>query len=208
MLFYLTDSPETARWLPADERAWLVERLASERHLREAERHYSIVQALLNPRVLLMSLVYFGAVACLYGLGFFLPMIVKDFGLSNLQTGFVTALPYVVGTVGMVWWGKRSDRRQERKGHAAFAIFLAAAGIAASTQFADPVTKMILLSVASFGIFASLPIIWTLPTAFLSGSAAAAGSPSSIRSATCRASLVPMLSAGSRTPPAATRAAC
>ena len=74
-------------------------------------------QTLLNPKVLALALVYFGAVALNYGLSFFLPQIVKGFGLSNLQTGFVTAIPYVVGTVAMVWWGRRSDRKLERKGH-------------------------------------------------------------------------------------------
>ncbi len=122
--------------------------------------------------------------ACNYGLSFFLPTIVKDFGLTKpSQTGFVTALPYLVGTVGMVWWGRRSDRKQERKGHAAFALFLATVGLAVSTQLDDPVAKMVALSVAGFGIFACLPIIWTLPTAFLSGPAAAGESRWSIRSA-------------------------
>ena len=143
---------------------------------RETERHYSVVQALFNPRVLAVALVYFGAVACNYGLGFFLPTIVKGFGgLSNVEVGFITAVPYVVGTVGMIWWGRHSDARKERKGHAAFALFIAAAGIGISTLLPDPLMKMAALTVAGFGIFACLPVIWTLPTAYLSGAAAAGG---------------------------------
>ena len=174
--FYLTDKPADAQWLAPDQRGWLMNRLADERRQREAERHYSVAEALLNPRVLAVALVYFGAVACNYGLGFFLPTIVKGFGgLSNLEVGFITAVPYVVGTVGMIWWSRHSDVRKERKGHAAIALFIAAAGIGLSTLLPDPLQKMAALTVAGFGIFACLPVIWTLPTAYLSGAAAAGG---------------------------------
>ena len=175
VFFFLTDTPAQAAWLSADERAWLTERLSLERRQREQERRYSVSQALLDGRVWLISMIYFGAVACNYGFSFFLPTIVKDFGLTNLQTGFVTAIPYVAGTAALLLWTRRSDRTGERKLHTAVPLFLAAAGIAASTQLDDPVAKMLALSVAAIGIFASLPMIWTLPTAFLSGSAAAGG---------------------------------
>jgi ACS family tartrate transporter-like MFS transporter len=125
--------------------------------------------------VLGLSLVYFGAVATNYGLSFFLPQIVKSFGLNTFLTTVVSATPYVVGTVGMVWWGRRSDRLAERRFHAAFPLFVAAAGIAVSTALDDPTLKMLSLCVAGFGIFACLPVFWTLPTAFLSGAACAAG---------------------------------
>ena len=138
-------------------------------------RHYSVAQALLNPKVLALSLVYFGAVATNYGLSFFLPQIVKAFGVSNLQAGLVTALPYVVGVISIVWWGRRSDRKLERRFHLAFPLFVASAGIAASTALDDPTMKMVALSVAGFGIFGCLPVFWTFPTAFLSGAAAAGG---------------------------------
>jgi D-galactonate transporter len=173
--FYLTDRPSEARWLPDDQRNWLATRLDLEERQREAAKQYSIREALLNPKVLALSLVYFGAVACNYGIGFFMPQIVKAFGLSNLQTGFVTAIPYIVGVFAIIYWGRRSDRMKERKGHAAFALGLAAIGIAASTFLPNPTMKMIALSVAAFGVFGSLPVFWTLPTAFLSGAAAAGG---------------------------------
>jgi len=175
VLFYLTDRPAEAHWLAADERQWLAARLTAEQRQRETARHYTVMQALANPRVLALSLVYFGCVATNYGLGFFLPTIVKGFGLTNVQTGFVTAIPYLVGTIGMVWWGRHSDRHLERKGHVAFALLVAAAGIGIAALLDDPMLKMLLLSIAGFGIFASLPVFWTLPTAFLSGPAAAGG---------------------------------
>ena len=175
VFFYLTDRPADATWLQADERAWLVNRLAEERRQRETLRTYSVLQALLNPKVLALSLVYFGAVATNYGLSFFLPQIVKAFGMSNFQTGLVAALPYVVGLVGIVLWGRRSDRKVERRFHTAFPLCVAAGGIGISTALSDPTMKMMALSIAGFGIFACLPVFWTLPTAFLSGPAAAGG---------------------------------
>ncbi len=173
VLFYLTDKPADAAWLRADERRWLVDRLAAEERQRVAKRHYSVLQALVNPRVLALSLVYFGVVAANYGLTFFLPQIVKAFGMTNLQTGFITAIPYVVGVVGIIWWGHRSDAKLERRFHTAFAIFVAAAGLAVAAFMDDPMAKMVAFSVAGFGIFGAGPLFWTLPTAFLSGAAAA-----------------------------------
>jgi D-galactonate transporter len=173
--FYLTDRPADAEWLQADERAWLIARLRQESEMREAARRYSVRQALLDPRVLALSAVYFGATATNYGLSFFLPQIVKAFGVSNVQAGIITALPYVAGSIAIVWWGRHSDRMLERRFHFAGALFVASAGIAVSTALADPVQKMIALTVAGAGIFACLPVFWTLPTAFLSGAAAAGG---------------------------------
>ena len=175
VFFYLTDRPAVATWLAPDERTWLAERLELEQRQRQAVHDYTVLQSLVNPRVLGLSLVYFGAVATNYGLSFFLPQIVKAFGLNTFLTTVVSATPYVVGVFGMVWWGRHSDRKLERRYHAAFPLFVAAAGIAASTAFDDPTLKMITLCVAGFGIFAVLPVFWTLPTAFLSGTAAAAG---------------------------------
>jgi ACS family tartrate transporter-like MFS transporter len=173
--FYLTDHPAEATWLAPDERSWLIRRLAEEKAQRETARRFSTLEALYDPKVLLLSLVYFGAVAVNYGTAYFVPQIVKAFGLSNLQTGLVSALPYVVGSVGMVWFAYRSDKQMERKGHVAVALALAAIGIGMSSLFDDPIMKMLLLSIGAFGVFAVLPVFWTLPTAFLSGASAAAG---------------------------------
>ncbi|HEY0421176.1 MAG TPA: MFS transporter [Acetobacteraceae bacterium] len=173
--FFLTDRPADAAWLATDERSWLAGCLAAEHEHRARAGHSGVLKALLNGRVLALALVYFGAVACNYGVGFWLPQIVKGFGLSNAMTGWVTAIPYVVGTIGMVWYGRRSDRVGERRGHTAVALAIAAIGIAGSTALDDPTLKMLALSFGAFGVFACLPVFWTLPTAFLSGAGAAAG---------------------------------
>ena len=175
VFLYMTDRPADATWLTQEERAWLVARLDDERRQRERVRRYTTMEALRNPKVLALSVVYFGAVALNYGLSFFLPQIVKAFGLSNAQAGVVAALPYVVGLVSIVAWSRRSDRKMERRFHLAFPLLVASVGIAVSTLFDDPTMKMASLSVAGFGIFGALPVFWTFPAAFLSGPAAAGG---------------------------------
>jgi D-galactonate transporter len=175
VFFYLTDRPADAKWLLPDERAWLAQRLSAEAQNKEDIHGLSVRQALTNPKVLALALVYFGAVATNYGIAFWLPQIVKGFGLTNVQTGFVSAIPYIVGTVGMVLWSRRSDEKLERKFHAAIPFLISAIGIAGSTLVDNPALKMLLLSIGAFGVFAVLPVFWTFPTAFLSGAAAAAG---------------------------------
>jgi len=175
VFFYLTDRPAGAAWLEPGERQWLQARLDAEQQARVEAQHISVGQALIEPRVLALSIVYFGAVAANYGTAYWLPQIVKTFGVTNWQNGLISAVPYIVGTIGMVWYGRRSDRHMERKGHAAVALAIAALGIGASALVDDPLLKMVALTIGAFGVFAVLPVFWTFPTAFLSGAAAAAG---------------------------------
>src|SRR6202165_248065 len=140
VFFYLTDRPgdAAAAWLAPDERNWLAERLELEQRQRQAVRDYSVAEALVNPRVIGLSLVYFGAVATNYGLSFFLPQIVKAFGLNTFLTTLVSATPYLVGLIGMVWWGRRSARVAERRFHTAFPLFVAAGRVAVSSVVGGP----------------------------------------------------------------------
>ena len=173
--FYLTDRPADATWLAADQRDWLARRLAAEDTRREHVSPGSIFASLYDYRVLALALVYFGNVACLYGIGFWLPSIVKGFGNSIAATGWIAAIPYVVGFLGMMWWGYRSDKHGERTFHLAGALAIAAAGVGGSAFLSDPTAKMIALTIGAFGVFSALPILWTLPTAFLAGAAVAPG---------------------------------
>jgi MFS transporter, ACS family, tartrate transporter len=173
--FYLTSRPADAHWLADDERAWLNDRLDAERRQRERVHELSVFQAMFNPRVWALALVYFGLVACLYGVGFWLPQIIKAFGLSNAMTGWVVAIPYAIGAAFMIWYGRHSDAKAERKAHAAVALLIAAAGIAGSTLTGNPTLTVVAFTIGACGVLAALPVFWTLPTAVLSGSAAAAG---------------------------------
>jgi D-galactonate transporter len=175
VFFYLTDRPPNALWLDPDERQWLRDRLAAEQATREQHGAASWLRSMLDPRVIALGFVYMGCNIPQYGLSFFLPQIVKAFGLTNVQAGFVTALPYAVGAIGMILWSRHSDATGERKWHAIFPLVVIAVGLLAAANTADPTIKMVFLCVAGFGFFAVLPVFWTLPTSFLSASGAAAG---------------------------------
>ncbi|MDP9096528.1 MAG: MFS transporter [Pseudomonadota bacterium] len=175
VLAYLTDRPADATWLPEENRVWLMRRIAAEEQVRSTAQPLSVGQALLNGRVLALSLVYFGVVASLYGLSFFLPQIVKQFGVSTAQNSFISAVPFVIGVVATLVWGRLSDRTGNRKGMTATTLLLVAVGIAAAAVLDDPTSKMAAFCVAAFGIFGTLAVFWTLPTSFLSGMAAAGG---------------------------------
>ncbi len=175
VLFYLTDRPKQAAWLTGEESAWLQGRLDAERATREGAGAASWLTSMLDPRVIALGFVYMGCNIPQYGLSFFLPQIVKAFGLTNVQAGFVTALPYAVGALGMILWGRHSDKTQERKWHVIIPLLVIVFGLAAAASVDDPAVKMAFLCVAGFGFFAVLPVFWTLPTSFLSGAGAAAG---------------------------------
>jgi MFS transporter, ACS family, tartrate transporter len=171
--FYLTDRPVNADWLTTEQKAWLSSKLESEIAAKQAAQHLTLGQALASPKVLTLSLIYFGFVAALYGVQFWLPQIVKAFGFSNAQTGFVTAVPYLFGTVAMILWARHSDATRERVMHVGAPLLLTAAALGACGYITDPMTTMVVLTVAAIGIFCTFGVFWTLPTAWLSGTAAA-----------------------------------
>ena len=175
VLRVLKDGPAQADWLADDERAWLAERLAAESRETESVRTYSVIQALTNPWVLFLALVYFSNVCLLNGVQFFLPQIVKAFGLDNIETGLVVAVPSMLALVTLIWWGRRSDTRQERYGHAAIANLISAAALLAAMLVHQPVLKIVLLSVTTAFTLAFTAPFWAIPGTFLSRAAAAGG---------------------------------
>lgn len=178
VLRWLTDKPKDASWLTPQQRSALTAVLDAE--ARETNSRYPITtrQALINPRVLALSMVYFTIVFGLYGLGFWIPTIIKD-SLAiddNFVVTLLVAAPYVVGAIAIVFWGRLVDRR----GHPAFltAVPMLVGGLALIvTAFGTsmPWLGYAGLSVCAIGIMASFPGFWTLPSLFLSGVAAAAG---------------------------------
>jgi MFS transporter, ACS family, tartrate transporter len=171
--FYLTDKPEHADWLTAEQKAWLSARLNAEIAAKQAVKHMTLGEALSSPKVIMLSLIYFCFVAALYGMQFWLPQIVKAFGLTNAQTGFVTAIPYLFGTIAMILWARHSDSSRERVKHVGAPFFLTAIALGVSSYITDPATTMVVLTLAAIGIFCIFAVFWTLPTAWLSGTAAA-----------------------------------
>jgi ACS family tartrate transporter-like MFS transporter len=175
VMFYLTDGPEKAHWLRPDQRDWLVARLAAERAQKEAIRHYSFAETMRNSRVWLLTVVYFGQNMTGYGLVLFLPQIVRRFGVSVGMNGLISALPFAAAAVAMVLWGLHSDRTGERHLHAAAACFLTFASLSVCVFLDNPILLMIAIILSQMGQSSIAPPFWTLPTAMLSGTAAAGG---------------------------------
>jgi len=172
---FMTDWPSQAHWLAPAQREWLITRLDAERAQRETIRHYSLKQALLDKRVLLLSLVYFGGTFAGYGIALFQPQIVHRLAEGFGMTGLINAIPYVFAAVAMVLWGRHSDHTGERPRHVAIAYSVGATGLIATALMTDPVLTMVMLIVAAMGQSSTGPTFWTLPTAMLSGTAAAGG---------------------------------
>jgi len=175
VLKLMTDRPALANWLNAEEKAWLEGQLQAERSQVESSGRLSMLQALTDPRVLVLSAIYLASVTAGYGIVFFLPQIVKGLGLSNLMTGFVTAIPYAIGTIGLVLWGYSSDRRKERRWHLIISTALAAVGLLCAGWLSHSFWAVVAISVFTVGIYGSRPTFWPMPSVFLTGAAAAVG---------------------------------
>lgn len=171
VLVALPDGPDQASWLAEDERAAIAARMARE----PAPRHRDVGPALGDVRVWLLAIPYFGIVVALYGLNFWLPQIVKAMGFTNLQTGFIVAVPYVLAAIAMVGWGRLSDLRGERIGHFAAAALVAATGFVCSVFLPGNLPVFLALTLATAGIYACFGPFWAVPPAFLEGAAAAGG---------------------------------
>jgi MFS transporter, ACS family, tartrate transporter len=173
VLRMMTDRPAVARWLADDERSWIEGRLNEERHKIDSVRRLSLWQALRDRRVLALSIMYLMGVTANYGIVFFMPQIVKGMGLSNQMTGFVTAIPYMVGTVGLLAWGYSSDRFHERRWHLIVASIVAGAGLIAAGIFGSSYWALAGMAAATTGIYGSRASFWPMPSMFLTGTAAA-----------------------------------
>ncbi len=168
--------PRDAHWLAAEEIDWL------ERQTERPAGHVGVLaqlRAILNRRVALLSAIYIGRTTAMYGISLFLPLIVKGMGLTNTQTGFVSTLPFLAATVGLVLWAYSSDRKGERHWHTIWTMILAAAGLAAAGMIGPSTWALIAISVAAIGLYAQPGPFWALPPMMLS-TAALGGAMASI----------------------------
>ncbi|MBN4097922.1 MFS transporter [Methylobacterium sp. OT2] len=174
-LFVLTDRPRDARWLRDDERAWLVGRLEEEAARKKPIGHISLWQLARNKYFITMALVCSGASATGSVLSVWQPQILKSFGLTNLQTGFVNAIPYGIATVLMILWGRHSDRSGERRWHTGMPLLLGAFGLASLNLIGSLPVTVIAVSCALVGAYAFKGPFWALSSSWLSSATIAAG---------------------------------
>jgi ACS family tartrate transporter-like MFS transporter len=173
----LTDRPEQADWLQADEREWLSATMQAERAgIQQREGgHMNLLRAFSDLRVVSLAFMYFTVVTATYGITFFLPQIVKGMKGSDIEVGLISAAPYLVGTVGLLVWSWSSDRTGERKWHYIVACLLGAIGLATAGFLGSSILAVGAIAVATIGLYGCKPAFWTMPTEFLTSTAAAAG---------------------------------
>jgi D-galactonate transporter len=172
--FYLDDRIDHAKWLTAEEKSLLAANIVVE---NTGKQDLSIRGVFADPRVWLMSLIYFAFVMGLYGVSFWLPTLIKATGVKDaLQIGLLTAIPWGSAVVAMILVSRSADRHRERRWHIAIPAVLGAAGLVLSAVWGqNTLLAMAALTVATMGILTTLPLFWSLPTSFLAGAGAAAG---------------------------------
>jgi ACS family tartrate transporter-like MFS transporter len=176
-LWYLTDGPERAAWLPAKEREWLSRYMAEERHARAAQHGGSHLSAILEPKVFLICLIYFLNTLVTYGVFLWLPRILRDAsGFRDWRLSAITAIPFAAALVGMVLIGRHSDRTRERKRHVAACALVGATGLVLAAMFQHSVAMIVLsFAICQVGQRSVQGVFWAIPPMVLGGTAAAAG---------------------------------
>ena len=174
VLLYLPEKPVNAKWLSTAEQQAVSKALATENH---DNKHSSLRDACSNYRVWLCAAVYFCVVSGNATIAFWSPSIIKEIGIvGNLQIGLISAVPFLAGTVAMIWNGIHSDRSGERRLHCALATLVASIGLILTGFFiGNAVLALCALTLAAAGILAAFPVFWSIPAAFLTGTAAAGG---------------------------------
>ncbi|SAL73449.1 MFS transporter [Caballeronia telluris] len=174
VLMLLDDRIAKAKWLTAEERDLLERNIAADNVEKE---DMPIGKILSSPRVWMMSLIYFSFVMGLYGVSFWLPTIIKATGVTDaLSIGLLSAIPYGAAVVGMLLVARSADKRGERRWHIAIPAVIGSIGLVLSVIWANNTALAMLgLTLGTMGILTTLPLFWSLPTAFLAGTGAAAG---------------------------------
>jgi ACS family tartrate transporter-like MFS transporter len=175
-IFYLTDWPSQARWLPVEERKWLSDQLESESHAKKTTRSYTIAQAFCDGRILLLTAIFFIALSAALGNIYWIPTFLKRLsGLPDRTVTLLLLVPAVIGVAGMLGNGWHADKKAERRWHASLPLFIAGALYAlAILAGRNSNLTIVLLLLASGAYYAFNPVFWSIPTMMLCESAAAA----------------------------------
>jgi len=176
VLTVLSDNPGSAKWLNKAEKEWLQLQLTSDReHVAVQKTETGAARVFTSPLVWAFCLMYFASTSSSYGLTLFMPQIIKQVGFTTMQTGLIMTIPYLIGCIGMLAVGWLSDHFKERKWHFIATLLIVTVGFVAAGFLGKTVAALALLCIANFGIQGSKGPFWPLPSAYLSGTAAAAG---------------------------------
>jgi D-galactonate transporter len=174
VFFFLDNGIRDAKWLSEAEKRVLEEEI--EREERHKEKAHSVAGVFRDGRIWLMCLIYFCFVMGQYGLTFWMPTLVKATGVTgNLNIGLISAIPFICAVVAMNLFGRSADWHRERRWHLVVPALLGAVGFIVAATSSDPTIAIIFLSLAAAGAITCAPLFWSLPTAFLTGTGAAAG---------------------------------
>jgi MFS transporter, ACS family, tartrate transporter len=175
VLIFLTDRPEKAGWLAETQKKWLIDALVRERREVEREHNVSLWRSFWDPRVVLLSINYLGIVTASLGMLLFLPQIVKQLGVSNMQVGFVTMIPYGFGALSMVVVGWISDRLGDRRWSLFWTCVIATGGLIMAGMTLGTWWSLVGMTIAAVGFYGTKGPFWAIPTMWMTGAAAAAG---------------------------------
>jgi ACS family tartrate transporter-like MFS transporter len=173
----LPNRPSEAKFLTGEEKEWLRAELEGEERLKLQQGRHSALEGITNPRVWHLVAIYFGMMIGSYTLSFFVPQLVKSLSkdYSNSLVGFVVMIPYLVALAGMILVGRSSDRRMERRYHAAISLLVGGIGFLSLGWIHSPFVTVALLSLLTLGYCSSLSPFWAMPSEFLTGLSAASG---------------------------------
>ena len=169
----LPERPINATWLSDEEKAWLISELQKESSGASGLQKRELLSALSSPTVWMLAFVYMGLPACMYGVTLWLPTAVHAIGLGYRATGFVTALPFIVTAIAMVWVGMRSDRTGERRWHTALSAFAGVTGLIVAAVFRSPLAVILGMSIGMVGTECMCGPFWAMATKLTRDRAAA-----------------------------------
>ena len=173
---YLTDRAQEAQWLEERERAWLLDALEPKIDADTSSKPTNTFEALFDSRMWLLAVVYFGLTTVMYGIGLWLPTLIHSVsGVGNFGIGLLSAIPYLAAAISMVIVGLHSDHTRERRWHTALPAFIGAAALVVVAYSTSVGLSVAAISVALLCAFSSMGPFWAMPTAVLSGTAAAVG---------------------------------
>ncbi len=175
VLRWLPRGPEEAPWLSTAEKAWLAATLAAECAAAGIVAHGNPLRALADLRVLMLCGAYLGFPLAAYGLSYWLPTIVRGFGVTNTANGFLNVIPWLLVALALWWVPRHAARFADPRWHIVAPALIGAAALVASVIVPGAAAKFALLCIAAPAIFSGQPVFWTLPPRFLTGAGAAAG---------------------------------